>query len=68
MRVYNAAAPQEQQQAAETMLLIKAPTTQGLILLGCKLNFSTFAVLITTFDSESFNFWFLGFSASEHKS
>ena len=38
-----------------------------MLLIGCKLNFSTFGVLIKVVDSESFNSYSLGFWASEVK-
>ena len=37
------------------------------ILIGCKLNFSTFGGSCKVVDSESFNFYFLGFWAREYK-
>ena len=37
------------------------------VLIGCKLSFSTFGVLFMVVDSESFNFYFLGFWVSECK-
>ena len=37
------------------------------ILIGCKLNFSTFGGSCKVVDSESFNFYFLGFWAREYE-